>query len=166
MAKLWDTSAAGSGTGLDPAIDAFLSSTLVDQRLLPEDLEGSIAHAAMLGQAGILPAEIAAELGRGLAALAVGAEEGSLVVDPTAEDIHSFVEAELTVEDGRRRPQPPRGPEPQRPGGPRPQALAAQGLRSRLEAPSSTPSTRCATSLRGTPGPSCPATRTCSGRSP
>jgi argininosuccinate lyase len=99
MAKLWDTS-AGSGTGLDPAMDAFLSSTSVDKRLLPEDLEGSIAHARMLGEAGILPKEVADELGRGLASLAVGAEEGTLVVDPTAEDIHSFVEAELTARMG------------------------------------------------------------------
>jgi argininosuccinate lyase len=100
MAKLWDTSASGSGTGLDPEIDKFLSSTSVDQRLLPEDLEGSIAHAAMLGERGILPKATADELGRGLAALAVGAEEGTLVVDPTAEDIHSFVEAELTARMG------------------------------------------------------------------
>ncbi len=104
MAKLWDTSASGSGLGssggLDPAIDAFLSSTSTDRRLLPEDLEGSIAHAAMLGRKGILPQATADELGRGLAALAVGAEEGSLVVDPTAEDIHSFVESELTARMG------------------------------------------------------------------
>jgi argininosuccinate lyase len=72
----------------------------VDQRLLPEDLEGSIAHAAMLGDQGILPKDVAEELGRGLAALAVGAEEGTLVVDPMAEDIHSFVEAELTARMG------------------------------------------------------------------
>ena len=49
----------------------------MDQRLLPEDLEGSIAHAKMLGDAGILPKETAEELGRGLAALAVGAEQTS-----------------------------------------------------------------------------------------
>ena len=93
MAKIWETSKVGA---LDPMIDEFLSSTAVDQRLLPEDLEGSIAHAKMLGDQGILPKATADELGRGLANLAVGAEDGSLVVDPQAEDIHSFVEAELT----------------------------------------------------------------------
>jgi argininosuccinate lyase len=93
MAKIWETSKVGA---LDPMIDEFLSSTTVDQRLLPEDLEGSIAHAKMLGAQGILPKDTADELGRGLANLAVGAEDGSLVVDPQAEDIHSFVEAELT----------------------------------------------------------------------
>jgi argininosuccinate lyase len=93
MAKIWETSKVGA---LDPMIDEFLSSTAVDQRLLPEDLEGSIAHAKMLGDQGILPKATADELGRGLANFAVGAEDGSLVVDPQAEDIHSFVEAELT----------------------------------------------------------------------
>jgi len=93
MAKLWETSKDG---GLDPAMDAFLSSVGVDQRLLAVDIEGSIAHAAMLGRQGILPERTAAELGRALGALAVQAEEGSLAVDPLAEDVHSFVEAELT----------------------------------------------------------------------
>ncbi|MGA2548017.1 MAG: argininosuccinate lyase [Rectinemataceae bacterium] len=98
MAKLWETSKGGGG--LDPAIDAFLSSTSVDKRLLGEDLEGSIAHAAMLGEKGILPKATAEELKAGLIALAAGAEDGSLVVDPAAEDIHSFVEAELTARMG------------------------------------------------------------------
>jgi len=97
MAKLWETSKDG---GLDPGIDAFLSSVDVDQRLLAADIEGSIAHAAMLGRQGILPEAAAAELGRALAALAVQAEEGSLAVDPKAEDVHSFVEAELTARVG------------------------------------------------------------------
>ena len=94
MAKIWETSKGGGG--LDPAMDAFLSSTSVDRRLLPEDIEGSIAHAMMLGDRGILPKSTADELVRGLRALAAGAEDGSLEVDPQAEDIHSFVEAELT----------------------------------------------------------------------
>lgn len=98
MAKIWETSKGGSG--LDPEIDAFLSSTSVDRRLLPEDLEGSMAHAAMLGKVGILPKATADALGRGLAALAAASEAGSLVVDPGAEDIHSFVEAELTASMG------------------------------------------------------------------
>jgi argininosuccinate lyase len=98
MAKLWETSK--SGGALDPMIEKFLSSITFDNRLLPEDIEGSIAHAAMLGDKGILPKPIAEELGRGLAALAVGAEEGTLVVDPLSEDIHSFVEAELTARMG------------------------------------------------------------------
>jgi len=94
MAKIWETSKVGA---LDPMIDEFLASTSVDKRLLPEDLEGSIAHAAMLGDRGILPKATADELGRGLRALASAAAEGKVVVDPSAEDVHSFVEAELTA---------------------------------------------------------------------
>ena len=97
MAKIWETSKGG---GLDPAMDAFLSSTSVDKRLLAEDLEGSMAHAAMLGETGILPKATADGLVDGLRALAAGAGDGSLVVDPAAEDIHSFVEAELTTRMG------------------------------------------------------------------
>ncbi|MCX7026148.1 MAG: argininosuccinate lyase [Spirochaetes bacterium] len=94
MAKLWQK--AGSGSGLHPDVEAFLSSLPVDSRLFPEDLECSIAHASMLGEMGILPeaeaTAIAAELGKMLAEF----EAGSLAVDPDSEDIHSFIEAELT----------------------------------------------------------------------
>jgi argininosuccinate lyase len=91
--KLWETAAAAS---LDPGLEAFLSSTATDVRLLPLDIAGSRAHAAMLGRQGIIAPSVAASLEEGLAALAAEAEEGSLKVDPTAEDVHSFVEAELT----------------------------------------------------------------------
>jgi argininosuccinate lyase len=97
MAKIWETSKVGA---LDPMIDGFLASTSVDRRLLPEDLEGSIAHAAMLGETGILPADVAAKLGEGLRSLAAAAAAGEVEVDPSAEDVHSFVEAELTAEMG------------------------------------------------------------------
>jgi argininosuccinate lyase len=97
MAKIWETSKVGA---LDPMIDEFLASTSVDRRLLREDLEGSIAHAAMLGEKGILPADLAAELGRGLEALAAEAAAGKVEVDISAEDVHSFVEAELTARMG------------------------------------------------------------------
>lgn len=94
MAKLWETTKAGA---LDPGVDAFLSSVNVDQRLLAVDIEGSIAHATMLGERGIIGKETASSLAKALSALAVQAEEGSLVVDPAAEDVHSFVENELTA---------------------------------------------------------------------
>jgi argininosuccinate lyase len=93
MAKLWQKSGSG---GLDPEMDAFLSSLAVDSRLLPEDIECSIAHASMLGATGILSGNesgaIVAELGKMLAE----ARSGSLPVDPESEDVHSFIEAELT----------------------------------------------------------------------
>ncbi|HET7838745.1 MAG TPA: lyase family protein, partial [Rectinemataceae bacterium] len=93
MAKLWETKA---GPSVDPYIELFLSSTAVDARLLGEDLQGSAAHAEMLGRRGIIDAETAAALAGGLAELAAEAASGSLAVDPEAEDVHSFVEAELT----------------------------------------------------------------------
>jgi argininosuccinate lyase len=96
MAKLWDTSKGGAGPALDPMIEAFLSSITFDNRLLPEDLEGSIAHAAMLGDKGILPEATARELVKGLEALAAGARDGSVKVDLRSEDVHSFVETALT----------------------------------------------------------------------
>lgn len=92
MAKLWEV----GSSGLDPRVDAFLSSVAVDGRLLAEDLEGSIAHARMLGGQGILPAASAEALVSELEALRSEAESGSLVPDPKAEDVHSFVEGELT----------------------------------------------------------------------
>jgi len=94
MAKIWETSKVGA---LGPMIDEFLASTSVDRRLLPEDLEGSIAHAAMLGEMGILPSEVAAKLGEGLRSMAEAAASGKVEVDVSAEDVHSFVEAELTA---------------------------------------------------------------------
>lgn len=94
MAKIWETSKIGA---LDPLIDEFLASTSVDRRLLAEDIQGSIAHAAMLGKRGILPAEVAQKLGEGLRALADSAAAGEVEVDLSAEDVHSFVEAELTA---------------------------------------------------------------------
>jgi argininosuccinate lyase len=94
MKKIWETKVMGS---LDPLLDSFLSSTAVDERLLPEDLAGSRAHAAMLGRQGIISAETAAALDAGLAGLEAEAAAGCLSVDPAAEDVHSFVEAELTA---------------------------------------------------------------------
>ncbi|HRY73495.1 MAG TPA: argininosuccinate lyase [Spirochaetia bacterium] len=96
MAKLWETREGGDYR-LDPGVEAFLSSVSVDSRLLEEDLAGSLAHAAMLGEAGIISPAAAEALRGGLEALAAEAEAGSLAVDPGAEDVHSFVEAELTA---------------------------------------------------------------------
>jgi argininosuccinate lyase len=81
-------------------IEKFLSSITFDNRLLPEDLEGSIAHAEMLGAKGILPKATADELVRGLEELLAGARDGSVKVDLRSEDVHTFVESELTGKSG------------------------------------------------------------------
>lgn len=75
---------------------AFESSISVDARLAMVDIEGSRAHAAMLGQRGIIPVEAATALEAALEGIAAELEEGSLAVDAGAEDVHSFVEGVLT----------------------------------------------------------------------
>ena len=90
--KLWET----SPSGLDPRVDAFLSSLSVDSRLLEVDLVGSSAHAAMLGASGIVPEARGAALTETLAAMLAEARSGALKPDASAEDVHSFIEQELT----------------------------------------------------------------------
>ena len=75
---------------------AFQSSIMVDQRLALEDIQGSRAHAAMLGKQGIIPADTAVALDTELARIAEELETGKLLIDTTAEDIHSFIEGILT----------------------------------------------------------------------
>ena len=94
MAKLWQ--GAFSGVGLHPDVEAFLSSLSIDSRLLGEDIECSIAHAAMLGRQGIIPSEESTSLCAALGLMLTEAREGKLAIDPDSEDIHSFIEAELT----------------------------------------------------------------------
>lgn len=93
MVKLWET----SPSVLDPGLESFLSSLSVDAGILREDLQGSIAHASMLGERGILPKATAAELVAELRRMESEAVAGRLEIDPSAEDVHSFVEATLTA---------------------------------------------------------------------
>ncbi|MDR1301670.1 MAG: argininosuccinate lyase [Treponema sp.] len=79
-----------------PQAFAFQSSIRVDKRLVFEDIQGSRAHAAMLGKQGIIPQDTAAALDAALARIAQDLESGSLMVDLGAEDIHSFIEGVLT----------------------------------------------------------------------
>ena len=91
--KLWEGRAA---QGLDPAAEDFNSSLRVDSRMYRQDITGSMAHAAMLGAAGIISAEDADVIVAGLEGILADMESGALELDPGAEDIHTFVEAELT----------------------------------------------------------------------
>ncbi|MDR2394421.1 MAG: argininosuccinate lyase [Treponema sp.] len=75
---------------------AFQSSIMVDKRLALEDIQGSRAHALMLGKQGIIPEETALALDTELARIAQDLESGTLKVDLGAEDIHSFIEGVLT----------------------------------------------------------------------
>jgi argininosuccinate lyase len=72
------------------------ASIAIDKRLWREDLAASRAHAAMLGQAGIISAEDAAAIDQGLTTIAEEFEAGKVVEDPALEDIHMHVEHRLT----------------------------------------------------------------------
>ena len=80
----------------DPKTNDFNSSISFDSRMFKEDIEGSIAHATMLGAQGIISADDAEKLINELKKVREDIESGALLIDPDAEDIHTFVEGELT----------------------------------------------------------------------
>ena len=75
---------------------AFQASINIDQRLALDDIFGSRAHVAMLGRQKIIPASVAAQIGKELERIAHELESGKLAIDHSAEDIHSFIEGVLT----------------------------------------------------------------------
>lgn len=90
---------------LSKTTNDFNSSIPFDSRMYREDIEGSIAHAAMLGKCGIITEEQSAHIIEGLNSILNDIENGSLKIDMEAEDIHTFVEGELTSrigDDGKR----------------------------------------------------------------
>jgi argininosuccinate lyase len=84
---------------LDPQIAAFTTSLPFDQRLYRADILGSIAHATMLGRRGILGAEEAVQIVRGLREILSEVDAGLLPIQG-AEDIHTFVEVTLRARIG------------------------------------------------------------------
>ena len=85
---------------LDPKTNDFNSSIRFDSRMFREDIAGSIAHATMLCAQGIISSEDLADILEGLQAIREDIESGKLEIDPNAEDIHTFVEGELTARVG------------------------------------------------------------------
>lgn len=81
---------------LDRTADDFNSSIRFDSRMAEEDIEGSLAHAQMLGECGILSPEDVKSIRGGLTGILADFRSGNLTIDPSAEDIHTFVEGELT----------------------------------------------------------------------
>lgn len=73
----------------------FNASISFDQKFYRQDIEGSIAHVTMLAKQGILNNEERDKIIDGLNGILADIENGSLVIDGTEEDIHSFVEATL-----------------------------------------------------------------------
>ena len=74
----------------------FNSSISFDSRMYREDIEGSIAHAEMLGQCGIITMEESKDIQQGLKGILEDIEKGDLKIDMEAEDIHTFIECEIT----------------------------------------------------------------------
>ena len=93
MAKLWAGVTAGE---TDSLADDFNSSIRFDCRMYRQDIQGSMAHAAMLAARGILRQEEADSLCDGLATVLEDLDSGVLRFDASSEDIHMFVEQELT----------------------------------------------------------------------
>ncbi len=81
---------------IDDTVNAFNSSIAFDGRMYRHDIQGSIAHATMLGDCGIITKEDSLEIIGGLKEILADIDSGKLELDPSAEDIHMFIEAELT----------------------------------------------------------------------
>lgn len=93
MAKMWQ----GVTDGVTSKIaDDFNSSISFDSRMYREDIAGSIAHAKMLAKQGIIAEEEKNAIIAGLFGILEDLESGALKIDPSAEDIHMFVEQVLT----------------------------------------------------------------------
>ena len=97
MEKMW---AGRFEKALDKKADDFNSSIRFDCRMYKQDIEGSLAHAAMLEAKGILKKEELDAICGGLASILEDLESGALEFDMNAEDIHMFIEAELTARIG------------------------------------------------------------------
>ena len=82
--------------GTDALVNDFNSSINVDSRMYKEDIEGSLAHVKMLGKQGIIPNKSSIKIEDGLNEILKRLDNGVIEVDPTSEDIHSFVEGTLT----------------------------------------------------------------------
>jgi argininosuccinate lyase len=93
MKKMW----AGRTDGVtDKIADDFNSSIHFDCKMFRQDIRGSMAHAAMLGAQNIITKNEADTLIDGLDTILSDLENGSLQFDMECEDIHMFVEQELT----------------------------------------------------------------------
>ena len=93
MAKMW---AGRFQKEEKKEVNDFNSSISFDGVMFKDDILGSMAHAKMLGEKGIISKEDSILIINTLEDILSDIEEGKLTLDPEAEDIHMFVEAELT----------------------------------------------------------------------
>lgn len=93
MAKMW---AGRTGGVTESVADDFNSSISFDSRMFRQDIRGSMAHATMLAAQGIISQRDCDAILDGLQSVSDDIESGKLAIDLTSEDIHMFVEQELT----------------------------------------------------------------------
>ena len=93
MDKMW---AGRFSKALDKEADDFNSSIHFDCKMYKQDIKGSMAHAAMLAACNIISSEDSEKIIATLEEILNDIDSGSLPFDLDAEDIHMFIEAELT----------------------------------------------------------------------
>lgn len=91
--KLWD-----KGFSIDKQIENFTvgNDREIDIHIAKYDVQASLAHAIMLASIGIISADELINLKKGLKELADDIENGTFVIEPSFEDVHSKIEWELT----------------------------------------------------------------------
>ena len=80
----------------DKEVNDYNSSLPFDSRMYKQDIDGSIAHSAMLARQGIISEDDAKAIKDGLLSIRDDIDNGVLTFDSDAEDIHMFIEEELT----------------------------------------------------------------------
>jgi len=86
---------------MDALVEAFTESVSFDQRLAPHDIAGSIAHATMLGEVGVLTGQERDAIVEGLRAIGADIEAGGFRWSTQLEDVHMNIETVLTERIGQ-----------------------------------------------------------------
>ena len=89
MDKMWSGRFSASASSL---LDQFNASIMYDRKLYREDIEGSLAHAAMLAKQGILNTEELIQITDGLNQVNKEIESGEFEWNITDEDLHMGIE--------------------------------------------------------------------------
>ena len=94
---LWD---GRFGKELNEEVNDFNKSIEIDSKMYKEDILGSIAHSKMLSKQGIIEKEEYLKIEKGLQEILTDIESGTLKIDMSEEDIHTFIETTLTEKIG------------------------------------------------------------------
>ena len=93
MSKLWKGRTTAKTSKF---ADEFNSSINIDKRMYKEDIEGSMAHVAMLSHCNIITKDEAKKIDTALKSILSDIDSGKLKINEKSEDIHMFVEEVLT----------------------------------------------------------------------